>query len=76
MAKPTKYQLNEKDIDTVLKILKASDPDHATPEMAIELLEHFQAGFHTMAEESPVKLMEIYEEFKKAKKTPEKKSEG
>lgn len=75
MTQPSHYQLNEKDIESTIKFLKATDPDNATPEMAIELLEYFQAGFHTMAEEDPIKLMELYEDFKKTKITPEEKSE-
>ncbi len=32
------YQINKKDIDTVLTILKRTDPDNATVEKAIEFL--------------------------------------
>lgn len=44
------YQINEKDIDSVLNYLKIHDPENATPEMALTDLS---------------KLEEIYEEFKK-----------
>lgn len=62
------YEINEKDIDAVLRFLKATDPDNATPEMAIELLEYLQATFHTMAHENLDKLEEIYADLKKQKK--------
>lgn len=59
------YELNEKDIDIVIRFLKIHDPEHATPEMAIALLEHMQATFHTMAQDNPELLEELYEDFKK-----------
>ena len=67
MTKTNKYQINEKDIDSVLKFLKITDPKNATPETAISLLEYFQATFHTMRHENLDELTEIYEEFKKYK---------
>lgn len=62
-----KYEITEKDIETALKFLKATDPEHATPEMAIELLEHMHATFHTMIHEDPETLAKIYEDLKKQK---------
>ena len=68
MTKQTKkYQINEKDIDSALRFLKATNPEHATPEMAIELLEFLQSTFHAMSHEDSEKLKELYEEFKKQK---------
>ena len=61
------YQLNEKDIDSMIRFLKATDPEHATPEMAIDMLEYLKAGVHTMADLDPEKLKEIFEEIKKQK---------
>ena len=63
-----RYQINEKDIDSVIKVLKLIDPEHATPEMAIDLLEHMQATYHTMNHENPELLRELYEELKRQKK--------
>lgn len=63
------YQINEKDIDTVLNILKREDPDNATPERAIEILESLQAGFHQMSHTNPELLEEIKKELDKNKKT-------
>lgn len=61
------YQINEKDIDSVLNYLKIHDPENANPEMAIALLEFYKAKFHEMAHTDLNKLEEIYEEFKKEK---------
>ena len=63
-----RYQMNEKDIDSVLKFLKITDPENATPKVAIQLLEYLQATFHTMSHEDPEKLKEIYEGLKREKK--------
>lgn len=65
MTDKGKYQINEKDIDSVLNFLRLTDPDHATPEMAIVLLEHMYATFHTMNHDDPEKLKELYEDLKK-----------
>ncbi len=62
------YQLNEKDIDTVLKILKRTDPKNATPEKAIEILEGLQAGFHSLGHTNPEAIAEIQKELEKNKK--------
>jgi cytochrome oxidase Cu insertion factor (SCO1/SenC/PrrC family) len=62
-----KYELNEKDIDTALKFLRLHDPEHATPEMAMALLEHMQAAFHTMSHDDPDMLEKIYEDLKTKK---------
>lgn len=59
------YQINEKDIDSVLNYLKIHDPENATPEMAIAFLEHFKVKFHELTHSDPEKLNELYKEFKK-----------
>lgn len=61
------YEINEKDIDKVLDILKRTDPENATPEMAFEILEQLQATFHTMAHDDPEALEKMYEELKQQK---------
>ena len=63
MTKAKRYEITEKDIDTVLTILKQVDPEHATPDMAITILEHFQAKFHIMAHEDPEKLEKLLKEL-------------
>ena len=62
------YDINEKDIDSVIKFLKITDPDNATPEMAISILEELQASFHTMAHNDPEVLKQILQKLKKQKK--------
>lgn len=57
------YEINEKDIDTVLNILKKSDPEHATPEMAISILENMQATFHKLRHIEPELLVQIYDDL-------------
>lgn len=69
------YEINEKDIDAVLNILKKTDPDNATPEMAIAILEHLQATVHELGHTNPDLLLEIFEDLKKQKEK-EGQSEG
>ena len=59
------YQLNEKDIEGTIRFLKTIDPEKATPEMAIALLEYFKGAFHELAHTDPEKLEEILEDLKK-----------
>ncbi len=63
------YGINEKDIESVLNFLKQTDPENATPEMAIEVLEHLQKTFHDLSHTNPEQLLKIYEELKRTKKT-------
>ena len=62
------YQINEKDIDAVLRFLQINDPENATPEMAIALLEELHTGVHELAHTDPEKLKELLNELKKKKK--------
>ena len=64
---PPHYELNEKDIESTIRFLKTIDPEHATPEMAIEILEHLQMTFHTMSHDDPELLEKIYWELKAKK---------
>ena len=61
------YEITEKDIDTVLKILKANDSENATPEMAIAVLEELQMRVHELSHTNPEKLVEIYKKLKNEK---------
>jgi hypothetical protein len=63
------YEINEKDIESVLNFLKQTDPENATSEMAIEILEHLQKTFHSLSHTNPDQLTKIYNELKKTKKT-------
>jgi len=62
------YQMNEKDIEAVINYLKIFDPENATPEMAIELLEYMQATYHNTNHEDPEQLKKMYEDLQKQKK--------
>ena len=66
-TKNQKYQINEKDIDTVLNILKRVDPERATPEMAIDILEYYQASVHSIKDHDPEMLVKIFEELENEK---------
>lgn len=50
------YELNEKDIDSVINWLKINRPEYAYPEFAIDMLEELYASVHTMSHEEPEKL--------------------
>ena len=63
------YKINEKDIDSVLRFLKTTDPENATPEMAIAILEELHARVHELAHTDPELLKEILKDIKKKKRT-------
>ena len=63
------YEINEKDIDEVIRYLKTVDPDNATPEMAIALLEQLQASGHLLSHENPELFDKIYQDLKNKKST-------
>lgn len=67
--KPVGYEINEKDIEGTIRFLKTIDPEKATPEMAIALLEHFKGAFHELAHTDPEKLNEILESLQKKANT-------
>ena len=58
------YELNEKDIDSVIRYLKIHDPQNATPEKAISMLEDLQTFFHKMSHDNPELLEKLYKEMK------------
>lgn len=66
MAK--RYELNEKDIDSVIRWLKIHDPQNATPETAIEILEEMHARVHLLSHENPELLEKIYRDLKERHK--------
>jgi len=63
------YEMNEKDIDEVIRYLKTVDPENATPEMAIAFLEQMHASVHLMSHENPELLDKIYQDLKNKKST-------
>jgi hypothetical protein len=58
------YEISGQDIDSVLKYLKLNDPENATPEKAIAMLEDLQAGIHMLAHSNPELLEKLYKEVK------------
>lgn len=59
------YDLNEQDIDGVIRFLKVYDPENATPEVAIDFLTYMKLNLRkTIGENDPEKLTELYEQFK------------
>ena len=66
--KSSKYEINEKDITSVLNWLKIEDPENATPEMAISILKNLQASIHMIGHTNPEALKKAYSELKKMKK--------
>lgn len=65
MAK--EYEIDEAEIDRMIRYLKTIDPEHATPEWAIRMLETEYAKNHRMSHENPEVLDLIYKDFKKNK---------
>lgn len=62
------YEINEKDIDSVLRYLKLTDPEHATPEMAIAMLEEMYATSHVFGHNLDDETLEkLAREYKKKK---------
>lgn len=62
------YDLNEQDIDAVLRYMKLHDPEHATPERAIRFLATWKKTLRKRDVNSPLEtdLDEFYKEFIKA----------
>lgn len=62
------YELNEQDIESVIRYLKIYDPDNATPEKAIAMLEDLQSGIHMLRHSNPELLEKLYKDVKNDKK--------
>jgi hypothetical protein len=65
MAK--KYEINDQDIESVINFLKINDPENATREKAIELLQDLQRGFHGIAHDNPDLLLKLQKELDESK---------
>jgi hypothetical protein len=61
MDKP--YEINEKDIESALRWLKVNDPENATRDQAIALLNDLKSGFHGMAHNNPELLAKLKQEL-------------
>lgn len=69
-----KYELNHKDIESAIRYIKLTDPENATPEKAIALLEDLHAGFHQMAHDNPELLEQLQRDLETTEKTDDKVS--
>jgi len=61
------YTITEKDIEGMLRYLRAFHPDNANREFASELLAYMQATYHRLALSDPDTLEELYGAFSKQK---------
>jgi len=57
------YKPDEKDIESTLRWLKINDPENATRDQAIALLQDLKAGFHGMAHSNPELLAKLKQEL-------------
>jgi hypothetical protein len=64
------YEISDKDIETALRYLKYHDPENATRERAVALLQDLQAGFHGMAHDNPQLLVELQKEINRNRQLP------
>jgi hypothetical protein len=65
-----RYEITDKDIESTLLYLKYHDPENATPEKAISMLEDLRQGYHEKAHNNPESLIELQKELDKNKQTP------
>jgi hypothetical protein len=63
MSEDKRYVMSEQDIEVALRYLKYNEPEKATREGAIALLEELQAGLHGMAHHDPEKLLKLKKEL-------------
>ena len=57
------YKPSEKDIESTLRWLQINEPEKATREQAIALLQDLKSGFHSMAHNNPELLAKLQEEL-------------
>ena len=62
------YEYSEADIDRMIEYIRTIDPEHATPEMAIRMLETEYAKNHKLTHDNPEILEAIYNDFNKQNK--------
>lgn len=67
MANHQDYEISEKDIDSVINYPRIFDPEHATPENAIDFIEYLRTGVHELAHSNPERLEELYSAFSSQK---------
>lgn len=62
MSEP-EYKITEEDIATMMRYLRATAPEYATPEKAIFLLEHYDIHYKNLEELHPEMIEEILKGF-------------
>lgn len=63
------FKPSEEDIQSAMLYKKHFDPEHATREDAIAMLEDMNSDFHRMAHDNPKKLLELRQKVDRNKKT-------
>ncbi len=53
------YKITDEDVEAVVRYLRVNDPENATPEVALALLEDLHSGVQDMAYNNPEKLEEL-----------------
>ncbi len=61
------YEISEQDIESVMHYLKTHEPEKATRENAIAMLEDLRAGVHSMAHNNPELLEQLQQELSENK---------
>lgn len=67
LKKAVKYEINEQDIESALRYLKANNNPNATREDAIAKLEELQAGVHLIGHKGPEELEKLLKELEEGK---------
>ena len=58
------YEASQEDIDKVVAYLKTIDPEHATPQDAIDFLTQYQEKFHQLGTVlTDDEMRQLYDEF-------------
>lgn len=63
MDEPAEYKITQEDILIMLKYLRHTAPEHATPEKAIHLLEQRKIHYEKLEELYPEMIEEILKDF-------------
>jgi hypothetical protein len=65
------YDINDKDIDSMLNYLRIFEPENATPEYAAEFLKFLKLGYRRTGQLDPDELSKLLKDFKKSKSDQE-----
>lgn len=57
------YRVTEEDIAVAMRNLKYDDPEHATREDAIKMLNDLQGGYHSMSHNDPERLLQLQKDL-------------